>query len=109
MEKMEFSEQQKKEMRGRYLKMRRRLFLSTIPFFLGAAIALISRITSGRFLGIPFSIAGPVWYVILLATLSFHIIVWRCPACRAFLGFAGKIRFCPRCGFPYEDISDRSD
>jgi len=88
------------------LKRRRLVVLSSIPFFISAALALVSRITSGRFLGIPFSVAGPISYVVFLATLVFHILVWRCPACRAYLGFVAANRFCPKCGVRFKAESE---
>ena len=92
---------------GEIIRKRRRLVaLSSIPFFVLAAVALLSRITSGRFLGIPFSVAGPVFYVVFLATLVFHILVWRCPACGAYLGLVTPTRFCPKCGIRFNADPD---
>lgn len=81
-----------------FRRRRRLLGLSSVPFFVLAAVAVLSRMTSGRFLGIRFATAGPLAYVTFLATLIFHIFIWRCPACHGFLGLAGPIKFCPRCG-----------
>ncbi len=87
-------------------KRRRLAALSSIPFFVVAAVALLSKVTSGRFLGISFSVAGPIFYGVLLATLVLHILVWRCPACRAYLGFVAANRFCPKCGVRFEAESE---
>lgn len=81
-----------------YRKRKRLVELSSIPFFVLAAVAVLSRMTSGRFLGIPFATAGPLAYVTFLATFIFHILIWRCPACNGFLGLAGSPKFCPKCG-----------
>jgi hypothetical protein len=81
-----------------YRKRKRLVELSSIPFFVLAAVAVLSRMTSGRFLGIPFATAGPLAYVTFLATFIFHILIWRCPACHGFLGLAGSSNFCPKCG-----------
>lgn len=91
-----------------YRKRKRLVELSSIPFFVLAAVAVLSRMTSGRFLGIPFTTAGPLAYVTFLATFIFHILIWRCPVCHGFLGLAGRSRFCPKCrtridGGPGED------
>jgi hypothetical protein len=84
---------------GAVFRRRKRLVgLSSLPFFVLAAVALLSRITSGRFLGIPFSIAGPLAYITFLVTFIAHIIIWRCPACEGYLGLAGSSRYCPKCG-----------
>src|SRR5512135_810094 len=79
-------------------KRKRLVSLTSIPFFVLAAVAVLSRMTSGRFLGIPFSIAGPVAYITFLATLVAHILIWRCPVCQSYLGLAGSSKFCPKCG-----------
>ena len=85
------------------IRRRRRVTtLTSIPFFLFAAIALLARMTAGRFLGIPFSVAGPISYFVFLATLVFHIMVWRCPACNAYLGLVASSRFCPKCGVRFD-------
>ena len=84
---------------GVVFRRRKRLVnLSSIPFFVLAAVAVLSRMTSGRFLGIPFSIAGPLAYITFLATFVVHIIIWRCPACERYLGLVGSSKFCPKCG-----------
>jgi hypothetical protein len=84
---------------GRIYRRRKRLVLFTsIPFFALAAVALLARITSGRFLGIPFSTAGPVAYVTFLATLVGHVLIRRCPVCERYLGVVGASTFCPKCG-----------
>jgi len=84
---------------GAVFRRRKRLVgLSSLPFFVLAAVALLSRITSGRFLGIPFSISGPLAYITFLVTFIAHIIIWRCPACEGYLGLAGSSGYCPKCG-----------
>ncbi|MDH4197614.1 MAG: hypothetical protein OEW05_09425 [Candidatus Aminicenantes bacterium] len=84
---------------GEIVRRRKRLVnLSSIPFFVLAAVAILSRMTAGRFLGIPFSIAGPVAYGAFLVTFVIHVIIWRCPACAGSLGLLGSSTFCPKCG-----------
>jgi hypothetical protein len=84
---------------GELVRKRKKLVgLTSIPFFVLAAVAVLSRMTAGRFLGIPFSIAGPVAYITFLATLVVHILIWRCPVCRGYLGLVGSSKFCPKCG-----------
>lgn len=87
-------------------KRRRLITLSSIPFFVLAAVAFPARVTAGRFLGIPFSIASPVFYAVFLATLVFHVAVWRCPACGAYLGLVASSRFCPKCGVGFDAESN---
>ena len=79
-------------------KRKKLVYLSSIPFFALAAVALFCRITSGRFLGIQFSLAGPAAMIVFLLTLILHVIIWRCPACEGYLGFVGSSKFCPKCG-----------
>lgn len=84
---------------GGIVRRRKRLVgWTSIPFFFLAAVAILSRIISGRFLGIPFSIAGPLAYGTFLATFVVHVLIWRCPACEGTLGLVGSSTFCPKCG-----------
>jgi len=84
---------------GEIVSRRKRLVvLSSIPFFVLAGVAILSRLTGGRFLGISFSIAGPAAFVTFLVTFVVHAIIWRCPACDGYLGLLGPSTFCPKCG-----------
>lgn len=97
----------KKQNLAEIIRRRRRLIaLTSIPFFVFATVALLARITAGRFLGIPFSVAGPIFYIVFLATLVFHIVLWRCPACNAYLGLVASSRFCPKCGVRFDGKTD---
>jgi len=86
-----------KDLGTAFLRRKRLVELTSIPFFVLAAVAVLSRIM-GRFLGIPFSIAGPIAYVAFLVTFVVHLVIWRCPSCERYLGLAGSSQFCPKCG-----------
>jgi len=81
-----------------FLRRKRMVNLTSIPFLVLAAIALLARLTHGRFLAIPFSIAGPVAYAAFIVTLAVHVIIWRCPSCGGYLGLVAPSKFCPKCG-----------
>lgn len=72
------------------------------PFFITAASALPSRITAGRFPPIPFAVAGPAAMIIFPATFAAHVLIWRCPVCKSYLGVAGSPKFCPKCGVRFD-------
>jgi hypothetical protein len=91
-------EERTKDVGEMFRRRKRQVVLSSIPFFVLAAVALLSRLTAGRFLGIPFSIAGPVAFVTFLVTFVAHVMIWRCPACEGYLGLGGSSTFCPKCG-----------
>ena len=93
------TEEQAEKYRQEYINRKRRRLLSTVPFFLFAAIAIIARLNTGDFFGIPFSIAGPVAYAALLAVIVFRIVDWRCPACNRLLSLDVDPKFCQKCGF----------
>jgi hypothetical protein len=95
---MDTPEKPKRDLGTVFRRRKRLVYLSSIPFFVLAAVAVLARLTSGRFLGIPFSIAGPVAYATFFVTLVVHIIIWRCPACEGYLGLVAPSRFCPKCG-----------
>jgi hypothetical protein len=81
-----------------FRRRKRMVNLTSIPFFILAAIALLARLTHGRFLAIPFSIAGPVAYAAFIVTFAVHAIIWRCPSCGGYLGLVASSKFCPKCG-----------
>ncbi len=87
-----------KDIQETFRRRKRLVNLTSIPFFVLAAVALLSRLTSGRFLWIPFSIAGPIAYGTFLVTFAVHLLIWRCPVCKGYLGIVGPSRFCQRCG-----------
>jgi hypothetical protein len=95
-------EEQKRNFAEDVRRRKRSVNLTSIPFFVLAAVALLSRITAGRFLGIPFSVAGPIAYGTFLVTLVMHIMIWRCPVCAGYLGLVGRVRFCPKCGIRFD-------
>jgi len=95
----EYSKEQEEKYRQEYTKRRQRRNISTVPFFVFAFIAIVSRLSPGGFLGIPFSIAGPVAYATLLATVVYRIVDWRCPACNRILSLDANPKFCQKCGF----------
>jgi rubrerythrin len=95
----EYPEEQAEKYRQEYINRKRRRLLSTVPFFFFAAIALIARLNTGGFFGIPFSIAGPVAYATLLAVVVFRIVDWRCPVCNKILSLDSNPKFCQKCGF----------
>src|SRR5512137_1098485 len=95
-------EEQNREFAAVVRQRKRSVELTSIPFFVLAAVALLARIPSGRFPGISFSVAGPFAYVTFLVTLVLHIMIWRCPACNGYLGLVSRVRFCPKCGTRFD-------
>ena len=49
-------------------------------------------------LGIPVSVGIPLCIAIVCAGLIFSFFIWRCPACKGYLGKAISPKFCHRCG-----------
>lgn len=92
--------------RNEYLRRRRRRNLSLIPFFVAAGLAWIARLSPNGVLGVPFSIVGPVAWIVVLAVILYRILEWRCPACNGFMGLVDSPRYCPQCGFFFEDDPD---
>ena len=95
----DYPKEQTEKYRREYIKRRQRRNISTVPFFVFAFIAIVSRLSPGGFFGIPFSIAGPVVYATLLVTVVYRIVDWRCPACNRILSLDSNPKFCQKCGF----------
>jgi len=49
-------------------------------------------------LGIPDSIGFPLFMIVVVGTIVFSFVNWRCPACRSYLGRRINPRFCGACG-----------
>ncbi len=99
----EYTEEQKEHYRQEFRKRKQRRYISLVPFFTFAALAILSRLSSGGFLGIPFSVAGPLAYATLLVMVVFRIIDWRCPVCNSFLSLDASPKFCQKCGFKFNN------
>jgi hypothetical protein len=78
-----------------FARRRRRQIIVTIPLFiivLASSVFLTDETTPKS----PLLVA--VFVLALGSLITFSLINWRCPACRAYLRKATNPKFCPNCG-----------
>jgi len=97
---MEYTQQQREEFKQQFGIRRRRQMILAIP--LVALVVVFAVLTDekagGTVLGLPMSLAGPAFLVLILGALVFSFRNWRCPACDRYLGKGINPRFCQKCG-----------
>ncbi|MCY6484103.1 hypothetical protein OW763_07020 [Clostridium aestuarii] len=95
-----------------FKKRKKRQVITTIPVIAIILIGFIIRITHPElsnaridetsFLGIPGIVICIIVGVIIIGSVIFSFLNWRCPACKAYLGKNTDIKFCPKCGTKFE-------
>ena len=97
---MEYTEQQKADFRQQFRTRRKRQIILAIPLValvVGFAV-LTDEKSGGTVVGLPMSVAGPAFLVLIVGAIVFSFRNWRCPACDRYLGKSMNPRFCPKCG-----------
>lgn len=99
---MEYTEQQKATFKQQFAERRRRQIILAVPLVaLAVGFALLTdEKGSGTPFGVPMTVAGPAFVVLVLGALGFSLWNWRCPACNRYLGKGASPRFCAKCGVP---------
>ena len=88
-----------------FVRRRRRQIIVTIPLFV-VVLATSVFLTDGTTPKSPLLIAAFV--LALISLVTFSLINWRCPACRAYLRKATNPKFCPNCGVALRPPSGQS-
>lgn len=94
---MQYTEDQKIEIKRLFASRRKRQILVAIPIVAMIILLALSE-SKGAVLGVPLRLAGPVFFVCVLGAVAFSLYNWRCPACNKYLGKAIGPKFCARCG-----------
>jgi hypothetical protein len=96
---MEYTEQQKSEIRRQFQARRRRQIILTIPVVLCLVLLFAmsgkERETIG---GMEPSVLLAPLFVVIVAAVGYSFYNWRCPACSKYLGKTISPSFCVRCG-----------
>ena len=96
---LEHTEQDREEIRAAYARRRRNQLIATIP--IGAVLLAFGFMGEGAaftLLGLPQQVVTPMLVVLIVATLVFSFLNWRCPACSSYLGRAFNPKHCGNCG-----------
>ncbi|HYE76433.1 MAG TPA: hypothetical protein VEI97_00475 [bacterium] len=71
------------------LQTARRVFTFAVPLIF--VIGIWAKTTNN-------SAIGPYFFAVVVGILIYAFVVWRCPACRRYLGRHADARFCRHCG-----------
>jgi Na+/citrate or Na+/malate symporter len=94
---MPFTAEQEAEFKRVFAIRRRRQVILAVPFFF-VFLAMIFLRERGEMFGLPATVIGPVFLVVVIGALIFSVRNWRCPACDKYLGRGMNPKFCVRCG-----------
>lgn len=96
---MEYTEEQKKEIRAEYAKRRSRQLKVSIPVVV-LILLVVSLEKSGGAILTFVSISTLTWFIfaLIIAVAIFSYKNWRCPACNQYLGKGIDKKFCDKCG-----------
>lgn len=98
---MEYTEEQKAAFKQQFAERRKRQIVLAVPLVvLFVAFAILSDDKGSGILGLPMTVAGPVFAVFVIGAVAFSLWNWRCPACNRYLGKGASPRFCAKCGVP---------
>jgi len=100
---MEYTEEEIKEYRAAFKKRRSQritIFWFALIFLLVVGFILLPLMDM---LGVHRLAWAPFVYIIMFAVIILIALVWRCPACNALLGNVFNTKYCPKCGFNFDD------
>ena len=97
---MQYTDEQKASFKQQFGVRRKRQFMLAIPVLaLVVAFGLLADTDStAGIAGIPLSVAGPPFLMLIVGAIVFSIRNWRCPACDRYLGKNIDPHYCPKCG-----------
>lgn len=96
---MPYTSEQEAQFKQQFAARRKRQLILAVPLVL-AVIAVAALRNSGpqEPLGIPSSVWGSAFLVLVAGALIFSFRNWRCPACNRYLGKQYSPKFCSKCG-----------
>ncbi len=96
---MDYAERQKASIKTQFATRKRNQMLVSIPLIgLVILMVLFGDTPDQMILGIPVTMWGPGFAILLLAGIGFSLYNWRCPACNKYLGKSISPKFCAKCG-----------
>lgn len=96
---MEYADRQKASIKTEFAARRRNQILVSIPL-IGMVILMVlfGETPDQVILGMPVTVWGPTFVILILGGIGFSLYNWRCPACNKYLGKAISPKFCAKCG-----------
>lgn len=100
---MQYIEQQRADFKAEFAKRWKRQILVSLPVVAAILIfAVVTRNAEVPLFGLPPAVIGGIAFALILGTLVFSLLNWRCPACNKYLGKGISPAFCPKCGAPLQ-------
>lgn len=100
---MKHTPEQLEEIRREFNKRKRYRLIFFYTFLAVLLVTGIVLLPLMGWLGIPKLIWAPPVYIILFLLLALIVFWWRCPVCNATLGNVFSTKFCPGCGFRFDN------
>lgn len=96
-------EEEHLKIKSKYLKRKRiRIWIMFIALFLLIGVTVLA-FPSWELFGMPKIVWAPFFYLILFALLIGIGVFWRCPACNGLLGDVFSSKYCPKCGYKFDE------
>ncbi len=97
-----YSKEQRRFFQQEFQKRRKRR-LTVFIIAMGLMIGAFFTFPDFVLLGMPKHVWGPVFTLLIIGLLIFIIIDWRCPVCKGIMGDVFQTKFCPKCGYKFQD------
>lgn len=96
---MEYTEEQKAQIRTLFATRRRRQLLVSLPLVaMIVGFVFLENGKAGTILGFPASMILPGFLAVMGGAILFSLHNWRCPGCNKYLGKQRSPKFCSKCG-----------
>jgi len=96
---MDYAERQKASIKTEFATRKRKQILVSVPLIATIILLVVSGESPDQMiLGMPVTVWGPAFAVLILGGIGFSLYNWRCPACHKYLGKSISPKFCAKCG-----------
>jgi hypothetical protein len=97
-----YSKEQRRFFQQEFQKRRKRRLMVFI-IAMGLMIGAFFTFPDFVLFGMQKTVWGPVFTLLIIGLLIFIIIDWRCPVCKGIMGDVFQTKFCPKCGYKFQD------
>ena len=97
---MEYSDRQKAKVKEEFAAKRKRQLIligPVVAVLIGFSL-VANEPSDGDVLGLPAAVVVALLGLLIVGTVVFSLLNWRCPACKTYLGKEISPNFCPKCG-----------
>ena len=98
---MEHTDEQKRHFKEVFAKKRRNRYIGMalmVPAAVAFGFGAAGGVEDQMILGLRLIVWWPVVVVVLIGSIIFSVLNWRCPACGTIFAIYFNGRYCPECG-----------